>query len=98
MKIHERTTRDIERASTAEVDRTTAGIERQLDREIAEVEAAIALVRSGAATSVGVANLRFGEEVLHHFEVVGVDRAVWLEPHWWPEDGGCDLDVRRRDA
>jgi hypothetical protein len=98
MRIDEQTTARIERAATADVERTTAGIERQLDREIAEVEAAIALVRSGVATAIGVANLRFGEEVLHHFEVAGIDRAVRLEPHWWPEDGGCDLDVRRADG
>ena len=96
MKIDEGTTTGIDRPS-ADIERTTTGVERLLDREIAEVEAAIALVRSGVATAVGVANLRFGEEVLRHFEVVGVDRAVRLEPHWWPEDGGCDLDVRRKD-
>jgi hypothetical protein len=75
-----------------------APIERELEREIAEVEAAIALVRAGASVEVTVANLSFGEEVLQQLRMRGVDRGVRLEPIPWPEDSGCDILVRRIDA
>jgi hypothetical protein len=75
-----------------------APIERELDRELAEVEAAIALVRSGGAAEVSVTNLRFGEEVLRQVRARGADRGVRLEPLPWPEDTGCDIDVRRIDG
>jgi hypothetical protein len=75
----------------------SVAVERELDRELAEVEAAIALVRSGAAAEVSVANLRFGEEVLRQVRGRGADRGVRLDPLQWPEDEGCDLRVRRID-
>jgi hypothetical protein len=73
-------------------------VERELDRELAEVEAAIALVRSGAAAEVSVTNLRFGEEVLMQIRGRGADRGVQLDPIPWAEDSGCDLRVRRIDG
>jgi hypothetical protein len=75
-----------------------APIARELDRELAEVEAAIALVRSGGALVVTVANLAYGEEVLQQIRMRGSDRGVRLEPLPWPEDSGCDLIVRRLDV
>ena len=76
----------------------SAPLARELDRELAEVEAAIALVRSGGAAEVSLTNLRFGEEVLRQIRARGADRGVRLEPLPWPEDTGCDIDVRRIDA
>ena len=73
-------------------------IKRELDQELAEVEAAIALVRSGATAEVNIANLRYGEEVLEQIRGRGADRGVLLEPLMWPEDTGCDLRVRRVDG
>ena len=73
-------------------------IAKEVDRELAEVEAAIALVRSGGATEVSVTNLRFGEEVLRQVRARGADRGVRLEALPWPEDTGCDIDVRRIDG
>jgi len=72
-------------------------IAHELDRELGEVEAAIALVRSGVAAEVSVTNLRFGEEVLRQIRARGADHGVLLEPIPWPEDAGCDIDVRRID-
>ncbi len=69
--------------------------ERALDREVAEVETAIALVRAGLAAGVSIANLRFGEEVLARIRADGGDWGIRLEPLPWPEDAGCDLEVRR---
>lgn len=79
-------------------DPAAALIERELAREVAEVETAIALVRARAATVVSVANLRFGEEVLDKIRADGGDWGVRLEPLPWPEDAGCDLEVRRVDG
>jgi hypothetical protein len=73
-------------------------VERELERELAEVETAIALVRSGGAREVTVANLTFGEEVLAQIRLCGADRGVHLEPIPWPEDTGADIVVRRIDA
>jgi hypothetical protein len=75
-----------------------APIERVLERELAEVETAIALVRSGAAHEVTVANLTYGEEVLAQIRLRGADRGVRLEPIPWPEDSGADILIRRIDA
>jgi hypothetical protein len=79
-------------------DSPAALIARELDRELAEVEAAIALVRSGAAAEVSVANLRYGEEVIKQIRSRGADRGVRLEPLPWPEDTGSDVNVRRIDG
>lgn len=81
-----------------EIDRPDGAlIAQELDREIAEAEAAIALVRSGAAAVVSLANMRYGEEVLRQIRARGADRGVRLEARPWPEDVGCDIDVRRID-
>ncbi|HEX7472912.1 MAG TPA: hypothetical protein VF323_07500 [Candidatus Limnocylindrales bacterium] len=82
-----------------EKDQRRAGtaIVHELNRELAEVEAAIALVRSGVAGEVSLTNLRYGEEVLSQIRARGADHGVLLEPIPWPEDAGCDLDVRRID-
>jgi hypothetical protein len=75
-----------------------AWLEQELDREVMEVDAAIALVRSGVATVVSLANLRHGKEVLHQLRERGVHDDVRLdvrlESRPWSDDVGCDLDVR----
>ena len=73
-------------------------IERELDRELAEVQAAIALVRSGATAEVSVANLLYGEQVLEQIRGRGADTGVRLDAIPWPEDTGCDLRIRRADG
>jgi hypothetical protein len=83
---------------TDQAESAGAAIERELDRELAEVEAAIALVRAGSSVEVTVANLSFGEQVLQQLRLRGGDRGVRLEALPWPEDSGCDIVVRRIDA
>ena len=83
---------------THQAESAGAPIERELDRELAEVRAAIALVRAGGSPEVTVANLAYGEEVLQQIRLRGADRGVRLEPLPWPEDSGCDIIVRRIDA
>jgi hypothetical protein len=72
---------------------TDAGASR-LERELQEVEAAIALVRAGAAAVVSLTGLRFGEAILGRLRATGGDAGVALEPKWWPADEGCDIIVR----
>lgn len=74
----------------------TAG--RTLQRELAEVEAAIALVGSGVATTVSVSGLHFGEAILAKARESAANQGVDVEPIWWPDDAGCDVIVRRRHA
>jgi hypothetical protein len=69
----------------------------RLISEVVEVEAAIALVASGSASSVTVSGLRFGEQVARRFRAEAAAKGIRLEPILWPEDAGCDLVVRRID-
>lgn len=69
----------------------------RLISEVVEVEAAIALVASGSASSVTVSGLRFGEQVARRFRAEAAAKGISLEPILWPEDAGCDLVVRRVD-
>ncbi|MGD0248401.1 MAG: hypothetical protein ABSB75_05035 [Candidatus Limnocylindrales bacterium] len=70
---------------------------RRLTSEVAEVEAAIALVASGSASSVTLTGLRFGEQVARRFRAEATASGIRLEPILWPEDAGCDLIVRKID-
>jgi hypothetical protein len=70
---------------------------RRLSSEVAEVEAAIALVASGSASRITLTGLRFGEQVARRFRAEARSRGLYLEPLPWPEDAGCDLMVRRID-
>jgi hypothetical protein len=71
---------------------------QRLASEIREVEAAIALVRSGAATTVSLAGLRFAEPVVRELAAEAERDGIALEPVYWPEDSGCDVTVRRLDV
>ena len=70
----------------------------RLEREIRDVQAAIELVRSGAASRVTLAGLRFAEAVLPPLAEAVKGEGIALDPIYWPEDSGCDLTVRRVDA
>ncbi|HEY1168018.1 MAG TPA: hypothetical protein VGE81_03405 [Candidatus Limnocylindrales bacterium] len=70
---------------------------RRLASEVTEVESAIALVASGAASRVTLSGLRFGEQLARRFGAEARARGVRLEPILWPEDVGCDLIVRKID-
>ena len=72
--------------------------ERRLASEVAEVEGAIALVASGAASRVTLTGLIFGEPVMVRFRKTAAVAGLVLEPIPWPEDAGCDLIIRRNDA
>jgi hypothetical protein len=66
--------------------------------ELHDVEAAIELVRSGAATRVTLSGLRFAEAVIDRLRDEADRAGVVLDPLYWPEDAGCDVTVRRTDV
>jgi hypothetical protein len=71
--------------------------ERHLKREYDEIEAAIALVGSGEARSVGLTGLKFAETVAGRLTGQAADHGVTLELRWRLDDEGCDVVVRRTD-
>jgi hypothetical protein len=70
---------------------------RRLSSEVAEVESAISMVVSGAASRITLTGLMFGEELARRFRADAEPQGIRLEPILWPEDTGCDLIVRRID-
>lgn len=70
---------------------------RRLTSEVTEVEGAMELVASGAASRITLSGLKFGEELARRFRQDAHSRGLRLEPIPWPEDAGCDLIVRRTD-
>jgi hypothetical protein len=71
---------------------------QRLAIELPDVEAAIELVRSGVATRVTMGGLRFAEAVMERLRDEADRAGVVLDPLYWPEDAGCDVDVRRKDV
>lgn len=69
-----------------------------LAREVRDVESAIALVRSGAASRVTLTGLRFAEAVVRRLGAEAQREGIALDPLYWPEDAGCDVTVRRTDV
>jgi len=76
----------------------SATAERQLDRELVEVEAAIELVRSGLAPSVTIAGMRHGEAILEARHEAAARVGIAVDAVWGPADGDCDIVVRRIEA
>ncbi len=72
--------------------------ERDLDRELVEVDAAVALVRSGVARVVTLANLRHADEVLERLRARQVDDSVELEPRTRLGHPTTELEVRLLSA
>ena len=71
---------------------------QRLAIEVHHVEAAIELVRLGAATRVTMSGLRFAEAVIERLRDEAGRAGVVLDPLYWPEDSGCDVTVRRIDV
>ncbi|HEX7495776.1 MAG TPA: hypothetical protein VF349_04005 [Candidatus Limnocylindrales bacterium] len=70
---------------------------RRLTSEVAEVESAIALVASGAASRITLSGLKFGEQLARRFRAEAHLRGLRLDPLPFPDDAGCDLIVRKID-
>lgn len=70
-------------------------VQRTIDREVELLTGAIYMVASGAAPSTTIAGLRLGEAAMAVVAPLAADRGVILEPLWGPDEGGCDVRVRR---
>lgn len=65
----------------------------EIDRELRLVDAAIALVRAGAAVRVTVANLRLGSSVLEAARARAGLHRLHVTADWTPGDEVCALVV-----
>ena len=70
------------------------GAELQLAGELADVEAAIALVAGGTVSAVTLTRMRFGRQLADHLEPEARRVGVHLDTTFWPEDSACDIHVR----
>ena len=73
-------------------------VQNEIDRELRLVDAAIALVRVGAAVRVTVANLKLGDAVLEAARARAGLHRLRVTADWTPGDGGCALVVDRAGA
>jgi len=67
----------------------------RLASEVADVGAAIALVRSGVATTITLTSLRFAQQLSDSLAAAAAAQGVRLEASFWPEDDLGDLLVSR---
>jgi hypothetical protein len=70
-------------------------VEVRLASEVADIEAAIALVRSGVATTITLTGLRFAQQLAESLGGAAASRGVHLEASFWPEDDLGDLHISR---
>jgi len=71
---------------------------QHLKHEIAEVEAAIELVATGAATSVSLAGFSHGEALVDALRDDAARKGIVVEPIWGWEEDRCDLVIRRAEG
>ena len=77
--------------------KTPYPLAERLASEVADVEAAIALVRSGVATTITLTSLRFAQQLSDSLAAAAAAQGVHLEASFWPEDDLGDLLVTRMD-
>ena len=77
---------------------TELALQAEIDRELRLVDSAIALVRSGGALRVTVANLRLGSEVLESARARARLHRLRVTPLWTPDEAPCALVVDRAEA
>jgi len=78
--------------------KTPDPLAERLASEVADVEAAIALVRSGVATTITLTSLRFAQQLSESLAKSAAAQGVRLEASFWPEDDLGDLLVSRIDG
>jgi hypothetical protein len=61
------------------------------------VEASIAMVASGAASSITLTRLVFGQQVAERLVAGAASKGVRLDATFWPEDSACDIHISRAD-
>lgn len=67
----------------------------RLAGELADVEASIALVASGVASSITLTGLRFGQQLVDRLGPSAARNGVELEASFWPEESACDVHIRK---
>ncbi|HTC86602.1 MAG TPA: hypothetical protein VK656_07845 [Candidatus Acidoferrum sp.] len=75
--------------------RTDTPAQDGLERELREVEAAIAMVEEGGAPSVSLAGLSHAEAIVEALRESAAGRGVVLESIWGWEEDHSDLIARR---
>jgi hypothetical protein len=75
-----------------------ASAERQLDRELAEVAAAVDLVQSGRSRSVTIAGVRYGEAIVETRRAAAAALGIALEAAYGPDEDDCDIVVHLIDG
>ena len=65
----------------------------RLASEVADVDAAIALVRSGVATEITLTGLRFAQRLADSLRAAAASEGVHLKASFWPEDDLGDLRI-----
>lgn len=65
----------------------------RLASELADVEASIAMVASGAASSITLTRLLFGQQVAERLAARAASKGVRLDATFWPEDSACDIHI-----
>ncbi len=82
--------------------RSSAGATREaaqtLEREFRIVRSAIAMVASGAAPSVSLGGLKFGEELIRPARRLALRAGVRVVPLWTMDERGADIRVERLDG
>lgn len=66
-----------------------------LEYEMRLIREAIAMVASGAAPRVVLANIRFGETLLDPARRLALEAGVRLVPLWKTDEAGADIAVER---
>jgi hypothetical protein len=69
------------------------GAVRTLDHELDLIRGAVAMVASGGAPRVRLANLRFGEQLLEQARRMATAAGVSVVPVWTSDEGGVSLIV-----
>jgi hypothetical protein len=73
----------------------TSEIERTLDREVELLMSAVNLVASRGAPAATIAGLRLAEAAMAIVGPRASARGLIIEPLWGPDEGTCDVRVRR---
>jgi hypothetical protein len=70
-----------------------SAVEARLASEVADVESAIALVRSRVATTITLTGLRFAQTLANSLAGAAASEGIRLEATFWPEDDLGDLHI-----
>jgi hypothetical protein len=76
-------------------DATDEPVAQTLEHEFDLVRSAIALVASGDASSVSLASLHFGEQLIEAASRLALASRVRIQPIWSTDESGAGLSFER---